>query len=54
MKRGQNESVQVKCLRWGERAVVLLSVDDLPEFPIPDCMGRRMVIKEMLDEGKFY
>ena len=54
MKRGQNEPVQVKCTLCGERAIVSLPVDNLPVCPDPNCGGRRMVIEELLDEGKSY
>ena len=54
MKRGQNEPVQVKCTRCGKRGIVSLPVEDLPVCPDPGCEGRRMVIEELLDEGKSY
>ncbi len=54
MKRGQNEPVQVKCTLCGERAIVSLPVENLPVCPNPECKGRRMVIEELLDEGKSY
>lgn len=54
MKRGPYEPVQVKCTGCGERAIVSLPVDNLPVCPNPDCDERRMVIEELLDEGKSY
>ncbi len=54
MKRGQNEPVQVKCTLCGKRAIVSLPVEDLPACQNSDCYGRRMVIEELLDEGKSF
>ena len=54
MKRGHKEPVQVRCPRCGERSIIYLPVDDLPVCPNPDCRGSRMIIEELLDEGKSF
>ncbi len=54
MKRGEKEPIQVRCPRCGSRSIVYLPVDDLPRCPNPECKGVRMVIEELLDEGKSY
>jgi len=54
MKRGHNEPVQVRCPRCGRHAIVYLPLEDLPRCPNPECKGVRMVIEELLDEGKSY
>lgn len=54
MVRGKNEPVQVVCPRCRERSIIYLPVDDLPRCPNPACKGQRMVIEELLDEGKSY
>ncbi len=54
MKRGAKEPVQVRCPKCGQRSIVYLPVEDLPLCPNPDCDRSRMVIEELLDEGKSY
>lgn len=54
MKRGEKEPIQVRCPRCGSRSIVYLPVADLPRCPNPECKGARMVIEELLDEGKSY
>lgn len=54
MKRGENEPVQVRCPHCGSRSIVYLPVDNLPRCTNPECKGGRMVIEELLDEGKSY
>ena len=54
MKRGEKEPVQVRCPQCGSRSIVYLPVDDLPRCSNPECSGARMVIEELLDEGKSY
>ncbi len=54
MKRGQNEPIQIKCPACGKRAIVSLPLDDLPACANPDCQGSRMIIEELLDEGKSF
>ena len=54
MKRGQNEPVQVKCNLCGKRAIVSLQVENLPAIRNSGYCGRRMVIEELLDEGRSF
>lgn len=54
MRRGENESVQLVCPRCRECMIVTLPLEDLPRCPNPECDGQRMVIEELLDEGKAY
>lgn len=54
MKRGEKEPVQVRCPRCGRHSIVYLPLEDLPRCPDPACKGVRMVIEELLDEGKSY
>ena len=49
--REESEAVEVQCPRCKDTMIVYL-----PKEPIPQCpkCGARMVIKELLDEGKSY
>jgi len=49
--REESEAVEVQCPRCKDTMIVYL-----PKEPIPQCpkCGTRMVIKELLDEGKSY
>ncbi len=51
MSRGKKEPIQVVCLKCRYTQIVYLPLDDLPLCP--EC-GTRMVIQELLDEGKSY
>ncbi len=51
MSRGKKEPIQVLCLKCRYTQIVYLPLDDLPLCP--EC-GTRMVIQELLDEGKSY
>ena len=51
MSRGKREPIQVICLKCRFTQIVYLPLDDLPLCP--EC-GTRMVIQELLDEGKSY
>lgn len=54
MVRGQNEPVQLVCPKCRRRTIVYLPIDDLPECENPACKGTKMVIEELLDEGKSF
>jgi hypothetical protein len=51
MERGENEPAEVLCPFCKVTAIIYLPVEDLPKCP--EC-GRRMVIRELLDEGKAF
>ena len=51
MSRVKKEPIQVVCLKCRYTQIVYLPLDDLPLCP--EC-GTRMVIQELLDEGKSY
>ena len=51
MSRGKKEPIQVVCLKCRYTQIVYFPLDDLPLCP--EC-GTRMVIQELLDEGKSY
>ncbi len=52
MERGKMEPVEVVCPVCRRTQIVYLPVEDLPLCP--DCGDVRMVIQELLDEGKSY
>lgn len=52
--RGENEPVQLVCPKCRQRTIVYLPIEDLPKCPNPECKGTRMIIEELLDEGKAY
>ena len=49
--RGKDEPIEVKCPRCGRTEIIYLPDEDMPKCP--DC-DLRMVISELLDEGKSY
>ncbi|HDL53927.1 MAG TPA: hypothetical protein ENH32_08125 [Proteobacteria bacterium] len=49
--REKAEAVQVKCPKCGRTAIIYLPKEEIPRCP--DC-GVRMVLCELLDEGKSY
>ena len=51
MSRGKKEPIQVICPKCRYTEIIYLPVDDLPLCR--EC-GARMVIQELLDEGKSY
>jgi hypothetical protein len=51
MERGKKEPIQVICPRCKFTEIVYLPCDDLPKCPQCDI---RMIIAELLDEGKSY
>ncbi len=51
MERGRMEPVQIVCPKCRFTEIIYLPVEDLPRCP--EC-GTRMVIEELLDEGKSY
>lgn len=52
--RGENESVQIVCPLCRESSIVTLPIEDLPRCPNPECKGCKMIIEELLDEGKSF
>jgi hypothetical protein len=52
--RGENEPVLLVCPNCRETMIVYLPIENLPPCPNPECGGTRMVIEELLDEGKSY
>ncbi|WP_167505965.1 hypothetical protein [Desulfosediminicola flagellatus] len=52
--RGENEPVLLVCPKCRETMIVYLPIEDLPHCPNPECEGTRMIIEELLDEGKSY
>jgi hypothetical protein len=50
--RGKNEPIQLICPKYRHQMIVYLPLDDLPMCP--ECKVTRMVIEELLDEGKSY
>lgn len=52
--RGENEPVLVVCPKCRETQIVYLPIEELPRCQNPECDGTRMVIEELLDEGKSY
>jgi hypothetical protein len=52
--RGENEPVLLVCPNCRETMIVYLPIENLPPCPNPECGGIRMVIEELLDEGKSY
>ena len=50
--RGKNEPIQLICPKCRHQMIVYLPLDDLPRCP--ECREARMVIEELLDEGKSY
>ena len=51
MDRGKNEPVQVKCPRCKFTEIIYFPKQEVPKCP--EC-GARMMIAELLDEGKSY
>ena len=49
--RDKNEPIEIKCLKCGHTQIIYLPDEDMPKCP--DC-NVRMVISELLDEGKSY
>lgn len=52
MSRGKHEPVQLICPSCRFQMIVYLPLEDLPICP--ECKKVRMVIEELLDEGKAY
>lgn len=52
--RGENEPVQLVCPKCRNTIIVMLPIEDLPRCENPECEGCRMIIDELLDEGKSY
>lgn len=52
--RGENEPVMVVCPKCREKMIIYLPIEDLPRCPNPECDGCKMVIEELLDEGKSF
>ena len=50
--RGKNEPIQLICPKCRYEMIVYLPLEDLPMCP--ECKETRMVIEELLDEGKSY
>ena len=38
----------------GNMMIVYLPIEELPKCPNPECKGTRMIIEELLDEGKSF
>lgn len=51
MERGKKEPIQIKCPRCKLTEIIYIPDQDVPKCP--EC-GNRMVIVELLDEGKSY
>lgn len=51
MPRGHREALQVICPRCKHTEIVYLPIEDLPLCP--ECQ-KRMIILELLDEGKYF
>jgi ribosomal protein S27E len=49
--RDKGEPIEVKCPKCGYTQIIYLPDEDMPKCP--DC-DLRMVISELLDEGKSY
>ncbi len=49
MKRDKAEPVQVECLQCRRTEIIYIPIEEMPRCP--KC-GTRMVIRELLDEGK--
>ncbi len=52
VKREEHEPAQLVCPKCQHQIIVYLPLDDLPVCP--ECKQARMVIEELLDEGKAY
>lgn len=52
MSRGKHEPVQLICPSCRFQMIVYLPLEDLPICP--ECNEVRMLIEELLDEGKAY
>jgi hypothetical protein len=52
--RGKNEPVQLVCPRCRQPMIVYLPITEMPRCPNPECQGTRMIIEELLDEGKSF
>jgi Zn finger protein HypA/HybF involved in hydrogenase expression len=52
VKRDEHEPAQLVCPKCQHQIIVYLPLDDLPICP--ECKQARMVIEELLDEGKAY
>jgi phage FluMu protein Com len=52
--RGEKEPVELVCPKCREVMIVYLPIEELPRCPNPECDGTRMIIEELLDEGKSY
>jgi len=50
--RGKNEPIQLICPNCNHQTIVYFPLDDLPMYS--ECKVTRMVIEELLDEGKSY
>ena len=50
--RGNNEALQLICPKCRYQMIVYTPLEDLPLCP--ECKESRMVIEELLDEGKSY
>lgn len=52
--RGKNEPVELVCPLCRQRRIVYLPIEEMPRCPNPECKGVRMIIEELLDEGKSF
>ena len=52
--RGEKEPVELVCPKCRQVMIVYLPIEELPRCPNPECNGIRMIIEELLDEGKSY
>lgn len=52
--RGDQEPVLLVCPKCRETVIVYLPIEEFPRCQNPECEGVRMVMEELLDEGKSY
>ena len=52
--RGDQEPVLLVCPKCRETVIVYLPIEEFPQCQNPECEGVKMVLEELLDEGKSY
>ncbi|SHO49292.1 hypothetical protein [Desulfopila aestuarii] len=52
--RGDQEPVLLVCPKCRETVIVYLPIEEFPRCQNPECEGVKMILEELLDEGKSY
>lgn len=50
----KTEPAQLRCPKCGHTEIVYLPIESMPLCPNEKCKGVRMIVEELLDEGKSY